>query len=265
MKTKVCIKCDDEKLTNEFNKSKTNKDGYINTCKSCCRNYSKIHYKMNKEEVKEKQKEHYKHNKNKVKEKQKIRYEKSKEEIRKQHREYYKINKDKINEKHKEYREKNKEQLKTYHNKNKEKAKNYQKKYRQLNKKELREKRRLYEKEVIGKNLLLKLAKNIRRRMLLAFKRNNCTKKSRTHEILGCSFEFLKHYIESLWELWMNWDNHGLYNGEKDYGWDIDHIIPLDNAKTEDELIKLCHYTNLQPLCSYINRYIKKSNINFVK
>jgi len=59
----------------------------------------------------------------------------------------------------------------------------------------------------------------------------------------------------------MNWDNHGLYNGELNYGWDIDHIIPLATAKNEGELIKLNHYTNLQPLCSKINRDIKRGRI----
>ena len=29
-------------------------------------------------------------------------------------------------------------------------------------------------------------------------------------------------------------------------------------GKNEEELIKLCHYNNLRPLCSYINRYVKK-------
>jgi hypothetical protein len=61
----------------------------------------------------------------------------------------------------------------------------------------------------------------------------------------------------------MTWDNKGLYNGELNYGWDIDHIIPTSIANTEEELIKLCHYTNLQPLCSKINRDIKKNNPSY--
>ena len=56
----------------------------------------------------------------------------------------------------------------------------------------------------------------------------------------------------------MNWDNYGLYNGELNYGWDIDHIIPHSLGKTENEILKLNHYTNLQPLSSHTNRDIKK-------
>jgi len=59
----------------------------------------------------------------------------------------------------------------------------------------------------------------------------------------------------------MNWDNRGLYNGTPDYGWDIDHIIPQSSAITIEDVIQLNHYTNLQPLCSYINRDIKKDLI----
>lgn len=60
----------------------------------------------------------------------------------------------------------------------------------------------------------------------------------------------------------MSWDNYGIYDGKLNSGWDIDHIIPLSSANTEEELIKLNHYSNLQPLCSMTNRYIKKDNIN---
>jgi hypothetical protein len=40
----------------------------------------------------------------------------------------------------------------------------------------------------------------------------------------------------------MNFENYGKN------GWHIDHIIPLSSASTEKEIIKLCHYSNLQPL-----------------
>jgi hypothetical protein len=62
----------------------------------------------------------------------------------------------------------------------------------------------------------------------------------------------------------MNWNNHGnpidgIYTINKT--WDIDHIIPLSSAKTEEDIIKLNHYTNLKPLCTYYNRFIKKDKI----
>ena len=53
----------------------------------------------------------------------------------------------------------------------------------------------------------------------------------------------------------MTWENYG--------EWHIDHKIPLASAKTESELISLCHYTNLQPLCSKVNRDIKKDNLEY--
>lgn len=49
------------------------------------------------------------------------------------------------------------------------------------------------------------------------------------------------------------------YNkGDFKYGWDIDHIIPLSSTESELELIRLNHYSNLQTLCSKINRDIKR-------
>lgn len=56
----------------------------------------------------------------------------------------------------------------------------------------------------------------------------------------------------------MNWNNYGIYNGTQQYGWDIDHKIGLKSATTEDEILKLNHFNNLQPLCGYYNRYIKR-------
>ena len=61
-----------------------------------------------------------------------------------------------------------------------------------------------------------------------------------TEDILGCSFEEFKIYIEKKFQSGMTWQNHG--------EWHLDHIIPLASAKTKDEVIKLCHYINYQPL-----------------
>jgi hypothetical protein len=77
-------------------------------------------------------------------------------------------------------------------------------------------------------------------------------KKSKTFEIIGCTPEFLKEYIEKQFIKGMEWSNHSVY------GWHIDHIIPLSSANTEEEIYKLCHYTNLQPLWAENN--LKKSN-----
>ena len=59
----------------------------------------------------------------------------------------------------------------------------------------------------------------------------------------------------------MTWENYGRYNGALNYGWDIDHIIPLSAAKTEEELLGLNNYTNLKTLCGYTNRHIKRVKI----
>jgi hypothetical protein len=75
-----------------------------------------------------------------------------------------------------------------------------------------------------------------------ALKKNNISKKEGTEKMLGCSIEEFKAYLESLFQPGMSWDNMGRA------GWHIDHICPCSQAQNEEELIKLQHYTNLQPL-----------------
>lgn len=59
----------------------------------------------------------------------------------------------------------------------------------------------------------------------------------------------------------MNWDNYGKYNGKLNFGWDLDHITPIGKSSTEDDIIILSNYKNLQPLDSYINRVEKRDRI----
>jgi hypothetical protein len=168
--------------------------------------------------------------------------------------------------------EKRKENFKKFHIENPDYRKNYMKKYRKTenNKnynrertktekyKEVRNKR---SKERYTEDILYKISCSIRKTINKAIRRNNFEKKSKTVDILGCSFDYFKNFIENKFEVWMNWENYGKYNGELNYGWDIDHIIPLSSAKTEDDILKLNHFTNLQPLCSKINRDIKINKI----
>ena len=65
-------------------------------------------------------------------------------------------------------------------------------------------------------------------------------KNNKTFQIVGCSPTELKEHLEKQFINGMNWDNQGK--------WHIDHIIPLSSAKTEQDIYKLCYYTNLQPL-----------------
>ena len=101
-----------------------------------------------------------------------------------------------------------------------------------------------------NKYLLKRINNKLRSNMWSAIKKNGYKKTSRTHEILGCDFEFFRLYIETQFKKGMTWDNHGK--------WHFDHIIPVSSARTEQELIKLNHYRNFQPLWAEEN--LAKSN-----
>ena len=123
---------------------------------------------------------------------------------------------------------------------------------------EVRQREYNQKKQRLKTDSLFKLKCNIRNIVAQSLKRGFTKKLKKTEEILGCSFAELKKHFEDQFEPWMTWENYGRYNGELKYGWDIDHIIPLRTAKTGEELISLNHYTNLQPLCGYTNRHIKR-------
>ncbi len=160
----------------------------------------------------------------------------------------------KISKKKYDYSEKEKE----YYIKNKEYYQTKNKEYRLKNKEKENKRKNEYVKKRCAVDAVYRMKIRCRKIFSNAFKNKGYMKNSRTHDILGCSFEEFKQHIESLWESWMNWDNYGLYNGTPNYGWDIDHVIPSSSATTEDDVIKLNHFSNLQPLCSYINRDVKR-------
>jgi hypothetical protein len=68
-----------------------------------------------------------------------------------------------------------------------------------------------------------------------------------TKDMIGCSPQELREHIESKFIDGMSWENYGTF------GWHLDHITPLASAKDKEEIIKLNHYTNLQPLWAIDN------------
>jgi hypothetical protein len=163
---------------------------------------------------------------------------------------YYKNNKDKILEKSKEYYIENQkrviDRVKIWGDNNKDKVEQYKKKYVEKNRDCINAKMAQRKKD----DPILKL------KMLYRSKTNKIlgSNKESTFDLIGCSPLELKSYLEKQFKDGMSWENHGLF------GWHIDHIIPLSSAKSDDELKKLCHYSNLQPLWA-IENIIKRDKI----
>jgi len=253
MENKTCSKCTICKPESEFYFNKK-RNKYSSSCKTCKKDYSILQ----KDKISNRMKEYRLNNKQMLSKKSKNYYQNNKKEKLDKQKEYYSKNKEKILTKSKIHYNKTKEEKKIilrertnrYYKKNKDKKRNY----RITNKEKINLKRKIRREE----NSIIYLKDIIRVSIYDSFKGRNLNKEGRTNVILGCSIENFKIYIESLFEPWMNWGNHGKYNPDGIKTWQLDHIIPSSSATTVEELIKLNHYTNFQPLESLKN--ILKSN-----
>lgn len=89
------------------------------------------------------------------------------------------------------------------------------------------------------------LKRRLRNRLWCALQSKGWNKTNKFSQYIGCSQEQLKLHIETQFTEGMSWDNVG--------EWHIDHIIPLSSTDNPEELYKLCHYTNLQPMWALDN------------
>jgi hypothetical protein len=118
----------------------------------------------------------------------------------------------------------------------------------------IKEYQRAWRKDKLNTDKKFALACNIRTLISISFKKKHgFTKKNKTEDILGCTIKFLIEYLLTYYP-----DNSLTHEDFGRYGYHIDHIIPVASAKTEEEVIKLNHYTNLRPLWWKDN--LKKSN-----
>lgn len=172
-------------------------------------------------------------------EKSKVYYQENKEELKVYKRDYNEKNKERVKARTRRYYEKNKESISARH-----------KEYVQANKTELYEKHRIYLNNRYKTDPEFNLIVRLRARVRSVLKSKNLEKRKSTLEYLGCSSAYLVFHLESQFVEGMTWENRNL--------WHIDHIIPISSAKTQEDIIRLSHYTNLQPLWAPDN--IKKSD-----
>jgi hypothetical protein len=223
MVTKKCSKCSLVKEVCFFSKNNKTKDKLHCSCKEC----DKEKYFKNRERNILNMRDYKKNNPEKLKE-------------------YYLRNQ----ENYKQYRENKKDlsrvYMKDYYLNNLEKRK----KYLDSTKETRNLKRNISEKKRRKIDSLFKLKIYVRNRIGFYLKKNSITKRSETFKVIGCTPQELKIHLEQKFINGMSWDNQG--------EWHIDHIIPLSSAQTEEELYKLCHFTNLQPMWALDN--IKKGS-----
>ena len=164
---------------------------------------------------------------------------------------------------HKAYREANKEKRteysKSWYQANKEKILEQKKAYREANKEKIAKQKKSYEKQKRKSNSFFRLTLVCKQSCRRAFYSIGQKKNNSSLKLLGLKTwqQLAKHLSKQFYNHpktgeEMTFDNHGVY------GWHIDHIIPLSTAETEEDIIKLCHYTNLQPLWAEENKV--KSN-----
>jgi hypothetical protein len=278
---KQCTKCGEYKLLEEYYSQKNKPFGKRLTCKSChkeynkenkerIKQYSKQYREENKERILQQNKQYREENKERIKQYNKQYHQENKECILQQKKQYHQENKECRAKYSKQYHQENRERLaqqkkqynqenkecrkqwqRQYQEENKERIKQYSKQYREENKERIkqynqenREHRnqwqRQYQKQRKKTDAVYKMRINMSKLIYKSIKNQGYTKKSQTYNILGCDFDTFKKHIEKQFTKGMNWQNQG--------EWHFDHIIPIATAKTEEDVIRLNHYTNFQPL-----------------
>tara|TARA_R110000868_G_scaffold338869_2_gene599615 strand:+ start:498 stop:1142 length:645 start_codon:yes stop_codon:yes gene_type:complete len=128
-----------------------------------------------------------------------------------------------------------------YTKNNAERRREYGLEYRKKHRERLTNRQVSYERDRIRRDPFFKLKINLRHCIVNALKSKGYTKNARSCELLGANYATVQaHLIATAIS------NYGAYDPTLTYH--TDHIVPNASAETEEELIKLQHYTNLQLL-----------------
>ena len=210
---KVCTYCHEKKSLDHFGKHKLMKDGHLNQCKACRKEYMKAYEAKNKEKIVEKSKEYYEVNKEQIKERVRTYRNENATEINEKKRERYENDMD--------YRER----VLNWCSKSNAKC---------------RPERRKKAKENKTPGYYLELC---RKRMWHAFNGHEA-KSDKTKALLGCDGHFLKQYLETTKVPGKDYSNAHIDHIVPCSSFDLSN---------EDQQRKCFHYTNLQLLPAHEN------------
>ncbi len=238
-KTKICSKCGVEQplTTDYYTKRHGSKDGFRNDCRACKKIRDRKRYLERQKEYKQRSQQYHYENRDEILEQRRKYYQENKEIFSQRAKKYYEENREKVLEKVNEYKKENPNSLKEWKENNKDHVRRYCSKYR---------------KERMENDTFYKINIKIRKVIYSSLRRMSIPKNSKSKEILGCDWETFRQHIENQFQEGMTWDNHGRY------GWHYDHHIPLASAETEEDVIRLNHYTNFKPLWAEDN--LRKSD-----
>lgn len=212
---KHCCKCKEYKPIEKYNPCKNSWDKLRPECKDCL-HLKRVNNKSNMTEYNKKY------------------WEKTKVEQSAKHKTWVKNNKEHVDKYNKIYRSVNGKEIdkKTWQKrKDNPKYREYHKTYR-----------RGYEKNKRATDPHYKIKTNFMRRIRELV--NGEDKAGRSIELLGCTIDDFKQYLEDRFDEKMNWDNYALK------GWHIDHIVPCAYFDLTNPVhqFRCFHYTNMQPM-----------------
>ena len=224
-KRKKCASCKKRRLITKFTPDRRRPSGLYSSCRECsakaCTKFRRLNPERSREQV----------------------------------RAWRKRNPEHVKELDRSYRLKNGKKRKTWmatwRKNNLDHVISYSKRYIHLN----REKLSRYVRDKSRSDVQYRMCRQLRTRLADIVRLQGKRRAGSAIKNLGCSASELRKYIESLWQIGMSWENWGRGPGK----WQIDHKEPLSGFNLSDgvQLLKACHFRNLQPL--WHEEHVKKT------
>ena len=204
---------------------------------------------MTREEKNAYMREWNKKNRDKKKEQDKKYREANKEKVREMHKNWRDKNRDHLNEQQRERYKENPQAFKERKDRYVESHIDQVKEARARYKKENRQRCTDYERVKRQTDPIYRFRTSVRCLIWGYARKKGYKGNKKVWEMVGCNFDEFLAYIQSKFEDGMTLENYGHGKGK----WNIDHIIPICTAKTDEDIERLNHYSNLRPLWSTDN------------